>query len=416
MAGIDQEERAFVLKEFNGLRNDVPEESFDAGDLSSAVNIEIDNAKRIRRRSGYGNPLITGANEWLWTDKDRVFCVRSGTTLVELKSGLTTFTTLRSDLTPGLRMVYTNPAPGFIYYSNGAQRGAIVRGTHRTWGLDKPIGTGTATALGGSLPAGTYRHLVTFVRLTGEESGAPVSSTFEVLAGQGIKLVDIPISLDPGVVAKKVYFSTPNGELLYWVGTIPPAQTDFLYLAQLPSESTCQTEHLGPPPAAFELTSYSGWIFAATDHAVRVSEPYQWDLWDPRKGFNTGTRPLLLAAVNDGVYLGTESYISYMAGKSPDKMEFEQITDYGVIPGTVSIGGAEQLGDEKGPAVIFATQKGICVGLDGGRIKNVTRGRFAYPNQQRGASVVRTIRGVPQFVVTLQGTEEPSSEAYSEQT
>jgi hypothetical protein len=254
---------------------------------------------------------------------------------------------------------------------------------------------------------------MTFARLTGEESGTPAPGIIEVATGQGVKLTGLPVSSDTDVVAKKVYFTAPNGEQLYWVGTLPNDETEFWYVEQAPHNSVCQTEHMAPPPPAYELASYGGWILAATDRAVRISQPYQWDLWDLRKGFNTGTRPLLLAAVNGGVYLGTENYVAWLPGKSPETMEFESVADYGVIPGTVSMALAEQVGGGKGPAVIFATQKGVCVGLDNGQIKNVTRGRFAYPVQQRGASVVRTIRGVPQYVVTLQGTEEASSEAYA---
>lgn len=416
MPGLDQNEGAYVLKEWRGLRNIVPPEAFEEGDLTSAKNIDIDNAKRMRRRSGFPAPTISGFYEWLWTDRERVFAVRNGTALVELNSTLSAFTTIRSDLTPGLRMVYTSPVSGFVYYTNGAQRGAIVHGRPRSWGLERPPYAGTASLVGGSLPVGTYRHLVAFVRGTGEESGAPRSDVITTTEGQGIKLSNIPVSSDPDVIAKKVYFSAPTGGDVYWVGTIPNYQTEFWYVAQLPLESVCPTEHLYPPPVAYELTTYGGWVLAATDSAVRISEPYQWDLWDLRKGFNTGSRPLLLAAVNDGIYLGTEGYIAWLPGSAPETMQFKQVADYGVIPGTVAMMAAEEVTGRMGKGVVFASKEGICVGLDGGVIKNVTGDRFAYPLQDRGAGLIRNIRGVPQFVVTLQGTETPSPKTYTEQT
>lgn len=411
-APIDQKEEAVVLEKFKGLRNDAAPESFGPGDLVSAVNVEIDNAEHLRRRRGYGGAVQAGQFEWLWTDGQRAYAVHGGVELVELSADLTTHTDLRTDLTPGLRLVYTTPAAGYVYYSNGAQNGAIIRGAPRTWGLAVPSSPGLATRIGGSLPPGRYGYSLTYVRSSGQESGTPLRGVVETSAGEGFKLTELPASLDPDVIAKKVYVTAPNGETLYWVGTLPADQAEFLYVAQLPHESTCQTEHLAPPPPASELTSYNGMILVATDRAVRISEPYQWELFDLRKGFNTATRPVLLAAMNDGVYLGTEEYIAWLPGDRPERMQFQQVADYGVIPGTSIMTQAELVGGEKGPAVVFASKRGICVGLDGGVVKNVTRGRFSYPVQDRGAAVARFIRGVPQFVVTLQGTEEPSPEVY----
>ena len=115
----------------------------------------------------------------------------------------------------------------------------------------------------------------------------------------------------------------------------------------------------------------------------------------------------MIAPVDDGVWIGTDSQVVWLTGDSPETWQFYVRAEYGVIPGTLSYGDAELVGDGKGgsPLAMFATHQGLCIGDNTGGLSNMTQARFAYPSQPVGAGVVRRHRGLAQYLVTLNGLE-----------
>ena len=115
----------------------------------------------------------------------------------------------------------------------------------------------------------------------------------------------------------------------------------------------------------------------------------------------------MIAASDDGVFVGTEKQILWLPGESPQAWDFKEVANYGAIPGALDFCDGELIGDSasKGTTVaVFASTQGLCAGFPGGAIVNFLNGHFAYPVQERGACVVRKHRGIAQCVATLQGT------------
>jgi hypothetical protein len=173
------------------------------------------------------------------------------------------------------------------------------------------------------------------------------------------------------------------------------------------------TQFLSPALPGTHLAAFAGYVLLARGETLYRSEPYAPELFDLRKGLSFSARITLVAPVSDGVYLGTETSVIWLPGRDPEKWTEELRFDYGAIPGTLAYTSAEEIADERqGPAAVFATTGGICAGLAGGSVFNLTGARFNYPVMDEGAAVVRDTQGLAQYLVTLRGTERPGNTAF----
>jgi len=144
------------------------------------------------------------------------------------------------------------------------------------------------------------------------------------------------------------------------------------------------------------------------------SEPYAPELFDYRKALPFLGRVAMVAPVKGGVWIGLEGQIGFLTGDTPEVWGFKVVPDYGAIPGTLWFADAGLIGDGQASGEIialFASTRGLCAGLTGGRLLNVTEARFSYPSQPQGAGIVRRHRGIVQYLVTLQGTETAGNAA-----
>lgn len=402
---------------FAGLRNSVPAERFKLPDLVTAMNVDIDDSRRISRRAGYGSPFAAGAYKSLWSSGDVALAVRNQTELVRIMPDYTV-SVLRTGLTPGVYMSYTRPAD-VVYYSNSRETGVIDGGTSRSWGLEVMPEQPVATAVAGNLPPGTYQYAVTFLRNDGQESGTPEAGVIELVAQGGIALSNIPVSDDMGVTRKVVYFSTRDGDTLYRVGVLFSSDTSYLYLSELPSNSEIRTQFLSPPPAGQVVSSFNGRTLVASGGTLYYSEAYAPELYDLRKNYRFGGLITMIAPLEDGVFVGTKEEIVWLSGQKPENWSLKSVADYGVPLHAYGVGLREMfLTDEQEPTgsptkevALFGTTRGLCLGEDGGTMTNLTQKRFAYPIQDRGAVLIRRHRGMVQAVVSFQGAEVAASVA-----
>lgn len=399
-----KEKGPYEHAEFNGLVNVVPDERLGLGDLQTAVNVDIDDSKRATRRKGFSAPVVAGACHSLWAEGP-VALVARGTSLLQMHADYSV-STLRSDLTAGLRLSYAAVGDR-VYYSNGAETGAVWNGGDRSWGLAVPEGQPAAEAIGGVLPAGIYQFAVTFLRGDGQESGTPPAGTIDLAETGGIRLSAIPEPEDPGVVRKVIYFSKRDGETLYRAGLLPLGAASFDYPIEASMQVPLTTQHLRPPPAGQFVDYFNGRTLVASGHVLRYSEPYAPELFDLRKGFPFLGDITMLAALDGGVYVGTRDAVVWLDGDAPETWSMRPRMNYGVIQRAFARCSRDMVLDSGGakPVVVFASTRGICLGEDGGQVSNLTQDRFSYPIQERGAAVVRRHRGFIQAVVSLQGTE-----------
>ena len=402
-APVDPREGAFQFNDFRGLRNNVGANTFLPGDLSTALNVDIDDALNIKRRKGYSTPVTAGIDRDIWASGSICLGV-GGDTLKMINPDYST-TTLRAGLTAGRHLDY-EAIGDRVFWSNGVEAGVVQAGVNRSWGISVS-GKAVATAASGALLAGLYQYAVTYLRNDGQESGAGLAGTITLASAGGIALSSIPVSSDAAVTYKAIYATSVGGETLYQVGVIPNAQTTFLIDTVRAGASPLLTQFLQPPPAGDFIAESRGCMLVAIGSRLYPSEPYSPELFDWRKAVPFDDVITMIAPVTEGVYIGTQSRIVWLQGDSPETWTLRSVAQYGAIPGTLSYADGELIGDgsTQEKVAMFATHRGLCVGSPNGQVSNLTESRFAYPIQPRGAGVVRRHRGMAQYLVTLQGPE-----------
>jgi len=410
-APIDVKEGLFSFDNFRGLRNNVDPAAFAPGDLSVALNVNIDDGASVSRRRGFSSPVTAAIDRDVWA-KGSV-CLGVGSDALKLVLPDYTTKTLLAGLTPG-RPVSYEAVGDRVFWSNGVENGVVQNGTCRSWGLAIP-GRPTVAAGPGELAAGLYQFAITYLRNDGQESGTGRAGTLTLASTGGVSLSSIPVSADPTVAFKAVYATSAGGETLYQVGVIPNAQTTFLIDTIRPGVSPLATQFLQPPPPADFIAEYRGHLLAAAGDLVYPSEVYAPELFDWRRAVPFGGTVTMLAPMPDGsgMYVGTENSILWLPGDSPDVWRYQEVAGYGAIPRTLTYGDNSLLGpsDAVAKVAFFATQRGLCVGKPGGQVTNLTEDRFAYPIQPRGAGVTRRHLGMAQYLVTLNGAETAGSAA-----
>ena len=406
----DPREGLFEFSKFKGLRNVVNARDFDPGDLEVALNVDIDAGERVTRRKGFGSVVVAGVDRGLFASGS--ICLGVGSNALVQISPDWSKQTLHSGLTPNRDLSYAALADR-VYYSNGVESGVVQNGARRSWGLTVPS-TPAASVTGGDLQAGRYQFAVTYLRNDGQESGAGRAGEIELSARGGVLLSSIPASADPTVVLKAVYMTTTNGQALLRVGVLPNSQTTFTLQAPNDGAAPLGTQFLAPPPPGDHIGYSSGYALVAVGAALYPSEPYAPELFDLRKRIPFTDRITMIAPVDGGLWVGTDSQVLWLAGKDMTTWEFVERADYGAIPGTLAYGDGELIGDGSLSGTLvpfFATKRGICIGTTTGSLQNLTESRFAYPSQPKGAGLVRRHRGVGQYIATLNGPETAGNTA-----
>jgi hypothetical protein len=404
-APVDPREGLFQFDDFRGLRNNVGTNTFAPGDLSVALNVDIDDALNAHRRRGFSAAVTTAVDRSIWAHGS--VCLGVGNDALKLVNPDYTTKTLRAGLTSSRPLSYA-ALGGRVFWSNGVETGVVQNGENRSWGIASPT-MPAATLAAGTLPAGTYQYAVTYLRNDGQESGAPRAGVITLAADGGIALSSISVSNDPTVAYKAIYMTATNGETLFAVGMIPNDETTFVVAETRQLASPLITQFLGPAPAGDFIAEFRGHLLVADGDRLHLSEPYAPELFDYRKAVPFTDVIMMVAPMPDGsgVYIGTQNKVVWMHGGSPSSWEYREVAPYGVIPGTLTYSDGGVITPERASEKVafFATQRGLCVGSANGALTNMTESRFAYPIQAQGAGVVRRHRGMAQYLCTMIGPE-----------
>lgn len=389
----------FSFSEFAGLRNTVDPAEMDPSDLVTALNVDITDSRRIRRRKGFGAAVVSGACHSFWSNGAQAYMVRAG----ELLQVMPDFTVkvLRAGLTISAPTVFDIVGER-VFFSNGHENGVIEDGVARPWGLAVPS-LPAAAKIPGSLRAGRYQYVTTVSDQYGQESGATRSGIIELTEPSGLAFSSFGAVPD-NAARINLYLSQPDGDVLYLADELHPAATLATVTAPIDGVAPLSTQFLSPPPAGARIVYSYGRMYVADGQRVYPSEPYAPELFDLRKHYPTEALVTMLATVTGGLFVGTETEVGWINGVEPDKSEFIQKAPHGVIPGTLAYGPTDDFSDTAGGIVAyFATTDGVMRGLPGGQLENLTRARYQYPTAVRGAGVVRTTGGVAQYLAVLQG-------------
>lgn len=173
---------------------------------------------------------------------------------------------------------------------------------------------------------------------------------------------------------------------------------------------------LGDPPLATEIAAYKGRIYLAVGKVLWATELYQYHYVDRTRGFMQFEHDItMLAAMDDGLYVGTEGGLYFLKGV------FGQFVRSAVLASPVLAGSVTSVPIElvhpnarqgpmpTGEAAVFMTRDGICAGFDGGTCYNLTSGTMVFPEGDRAAALFRQDSGVNSYVAAVDSGGTPSA-------
>ena len=386
------------LEEWSGINNVQPQERLGTRDLTVATNVDFGLSGEVYRRGGY-SVAAAGCHKNVWQARGFMLATVNGALVGIAPGGAETV--LHAAL-GNARVWYCNLPDGRTAFSNGAICG-LTDGTAATeWGLPVPDSMGAFTPTAGALDPGTYRYVLTYVRLTdGLEGGGEWSAPFEVDEG-GILLMNLPQRTGYKI---NVYLTGANGDTAHFAGTT--LTSSFSYLGKNDALVVpYATGRLDPAPAGRCLAFWRGRALVAQGKLLHASRPYQWELFDPLRDFKQFTADItLVQPVSDGIYVGTANELAFLDGTEFDKLTYRSRVDGAVVLGSGTAVRADKItvgeGRGKGDAMVCIADGVIVAGLEGGDVMRLSADRYA-TDATEVAATFREIDGVPQYIAVVQ--------------
>ena len=157
-------------------------------------------------------------------------------------------------------------------------------------------------------------------------------------------------------------------------------------------------------PIGQYVTSYKGRIFVARRDELWFSEGMSTHI--ARLAVNYFMFPsniTMLQPCGDGIYIGTENSVIYLAGANPFDTTRSTAYPHGVVPYAYARVPGNKFDSEEDTVPVWWTTDGVLsVGLPGGAVRQLTRDRLAAPTNGYGAVSLREREGMSQIVSSLQ--------------
>lgn len=380
-----------------GINNRLPDYALsvrDKGDwLRDAVNVDIDNAGRARRRAAVS--LVQAM-----TNADSLYLTSA--TAGYLRRGAAIYAITLPTYSETLFKVLSSDAPlswsefnGVLYYSNGTDSGRIDGGVAYPWGLATPDAP-TCTTVLGSLYAGTYQVGVSYYNnVTGEEGGVSASSNPSLSADGGIRIT-LP-GASAGATHVNVYFSTVNGSIPMWIGryAIGTASIDVAAEPTRLRESSGRFE--SPLPAGTQIFMANGRLCSVSGDRINLGSPARPGYYIPIDGrqraegapmdygYITFPAPVdLVIPTQFGVYVAYGDITQFFAGADFAAAEIvKDVLPYGAVAGTSFV-----VPHRENPLVGWFGAHGVVLGDPQGVVKDAMIDNIELTPPASGASVV----------------------------
>lgn len=410
-------ETEFALSDFRGgINNVLPEERLRDeqqrrrfAELREALNIDIDDDGRVRRRDGYASVYSGSSIHSFWSNGTDAYFVE-GTILKQLNADFTA-TNLKTGLQPGRTMSYVDTSEG-VFFADGYVSGVISGGNAGSWGLSTPALPSVA-ATTGSLAAGRYQITVTVQTSSGLESGARRGATFDLVSDGGLSLTNIPNVA--GTSHVNIYVTPTDGDMYYLAARVTTGTTTATISD--PSQwygRVLRTLHYEPPPIGTLLEKFKGRILIALGDVLYYTEPYgyHWTRLD-RNYVRFPSSITMVKAVENGVYLAADKTY-WLNGTDPADWSITVVSDSPAVLGTGQLTSAHDLGGESDlDVVMWTSAEGVFVGEPGGATRNLTTGRYVPNAATQGVSLVHNRDGAGKYVALLKESSKPTDGLYA---
>lgn len=413
------------ITKFKGIRNTTTPDRFKVGELVSCQNLDIDNSERIQTRLGQTLLQDMPGSHSVWSFGTLCLFVCNAT-LYRLLPDLTT--QVIKVLKSNAPMCFEFDSVGTAYYSNGIDLGRVVNGVYSCWGVPVPSAQPTATATGGSMPAGTYLYALTNVRADGLEGGTGVAGSITLTSTGGIQFANIAVDPNPEVSGKMLYLSTPDGEVMYRAVLMLNDTTSYLYQGDTTDLTVpLATQFVTPPPAGHILDIFNGSMYVCKGGLAWRSDPYAYETFRPTSFLQFPGLLTMFMGLNQSVWVSTDQDRVFhfkddvwMYGHEAVKAQSMEVDASAAVLGTavkttMAALAKEDVTEEGGAqdrqVVMWASSRGIYVGDEGGTATNLTETMVSIGGAPLGAAMIRSLRGYTQYLCTLQAAEAATNVA-----
>jgi hypothetical protein len=347
-------------------------------ELVDARNVVIDNAHRLSRRAGQSLRLAASGAHSLWSNGALCLYVAGGV-MYRLNPDFTSVPVAAGLADAALCYVEVN---GRVYHSNGDTSAVLDEGRVRGWGIGLDQITVSARAIAGNLAAGTYQYALTLLREDGQESGAGLARAIELGDGAGLAF-SWAVPADPAITHAALYLTQPNGETLLQAAVLEVGLGAYAYLGGARALPLA-TQWLDAPPPGQALAYYRGRIYIASGAVLYATAALAYEHCDLRDFLLFDGSPIaLLAAVDNGLFVGTERAVYFLAGGTLATASLSPRLAVGAVRGSLAYGDGEAVTGRRelsGQAVaLFATTDGIVMGMPDGSMVELTRARYRMP-------------------------------------
>ena len=298
-----------------------------------------------------------------------------------------------------------------VYFSDGIVCKKIKDHVVSSWGVQPP--TGKPVLSGSSvLGSGQIMACYTYLLDDGTESGSsPV-----VVANSGRVLSNIKRSDDPRVAAIKCYLTGPNNDTFFHAATILNGDVSAEITTDYRNGEECLTRGKIPPVPSRLITPHAGSLYMASGNLIYFTDPHSLDLVSIGESItDTVVQNIwqlvgdvtLLAAVTDGIYVGSSDGTYWVNGNDPYNAQLTLVDES--IP---EIGAVRKVQTGE---VIWRSDAGFIKGYAGGRTERMTFENVSVDDSSKGETAmglmningVEAVIGVPQSPTPgkLQGKE-----------
>ena len=383
-----------TFDKFSGINNVLPDMRLGPDALRTALNVDIGLSGEITRRDGY-SVVDPTCHKNLWQADGFMLATCNG----DLKrvGGATLYPSIGVE-----RVWYLNLPDGRTAFSNGLING-LTDGTATTgFGIPVPATIGSADDTAGALFPGDYQYQLTYVRLSDGLEGGPAYSGVIPIAAGGLFLSGLPVLAGHKI---NIYISSHNDDQAYLAGSTTNGLFSFVE-ANDALVLPCRTDYCRPAPVGTVMAFYRGRALVAVGNVLYASRPNQIELFETKRDFKQFSAAItLLVAVDDGIYVGTENELAFLAGDAFDRLVYRQVIPKGVVlgSGVSAPGSLIRLGDGvgSGSAMLCIADSVICAGFNGGQVVRMTEGRYT-TSATEVAATFRIINRIPQYLAIPQ--------------
>ena len=393
------------LKQFSGLANKTTQESLPDGALVEALNVDIDDAGKLRRRRG-SELASSGGFHSLYAESDDIgYVVRNGD-LCRFTASMA-MTVIRAGVGDA-QLSYQRVGDRVYAKSRTHSLSFTDAGIAQDWGI--PLVPVFLLTPGNVDPSSDQCQVAVVYRRDSDGlEGGSLMAIDTNLSNSSITVSHIP---NLAGHTASIYASTPGGETLYLAadGVIDSAT---IHIDGRTNGIQCRTSNMAPPTGPGPLAYLLGRILIADGNVLWATNPFQYELVDSIAGYKMLESEItFIGAVVDGLFIGTQTGVFFMAGP----FESAQLTRVSTraapkqTPSAIDMANV-LTGAGQGVGVLFLTDGGVCVGQPGGQVTNLTNKIFEFPKASEVTVMARQQDGLNQFVGVATHPSTPSGSA-----